>query len=87
LAKMMNPVMNGWIGYYGRFRRSELVRALRTINPALRVWVMRKYKRFKHRFQKAMAWLHRIALKEPGLFAHWEIAGLLPGTGGTRRAV
>lgn len=81
LAKMLNPVLRGWIGYYGRFRRSALVAALRTVNPALRVWVMRKYKRFKHRFQKAMAWLHRIASKEPGLFAHWEIAALLPGSG------
>ena len=81
LAKMMNPVLNGWIGYYGRFRRSAIVPALRTINPALRVWAMRKYKRFKHRYQQAMAWLHRIALKEPGLFAHWEIAALLPGSG------
>lgn len=81
LAKMLNPVLKGWIGYYGRFRRSALVAALRTVNPALRVWVMRKYKRFKQRFQKAMAWLHRISVKEPGLFAHWEIAALLPGNG------
>jgi RNA-directed DNA polymerase len=78
LAKMMNPAIRGWIRYYGRFRRSALVSALRTINPSLRLWVMRKYKRFKHRPLAAAAWLQRIARVEPGLLAHWEIGGLLP---------
>lgn len=77
LAKMLNPVLRGWIGYYGRFRRSALVAALRTVNPALRVWIMRKYKRFKHRFQKAMTWLHRIAAQEPGCSPIGEIPALL----------
>lgn len=82
LAKMMNPVLRGWIGYYGRFRLSALVSALRNVNPALRMWVMRKYKRFKHRPQAAMAWLCRIALNEPSLFVHWELVGLVPYTSG-----
>jgi RNA-directed DNA polymerase len=79
---MMNPVLRGWIGYYGRFRPSALVSVLRTVNPALRMWGMHKYKRFKHRPQAAMAWLCRISLKEPGFFVHWELTGLLPYDGG-----
>ena len=78
LAKMMNPVLRGWIGYYGRFRRSALVGALRNLNLSLRLWTMRKYKRFKRRPRAAMAWLRRIALSARGLFVHWEIAGLIP---------
>jgi len=78
LVKMMNPVLEGWIRYYGRFRRSALVHALRNLNQSLQLWVMRKYKRFKRRPRAAMAWLRRVALAEPGLFAHWEIAGLIP---------
>ena len=78
LAEMMNPVLRGWIGYYGRFRPSALVAALRNINPALRLWARRKYKRFKKRPQAAAAWVQRIASKEPRLFAHWELPGLIP---------
>ena len=78
LAEMVNPVLRGWIGYYGRFRPSALVAVLRSINPALRLWARRKYKRFKTRPQAAMAWVQRIASKEPRLFAHWELLGLIP---------
>jgi len=78
IANIMNPVLRGWIQYYGRFRRSSLVAVLRNLNLSLRLWVMRKYKRFKRRPRAAMMWLRRIAEKEPGFFAHWEIAGLRP---------
>jgi RNA-directed DNA polymerase len=78
LAQKVNPALRGWIRYYGRFRASELVSVFRGINLALRLWVMRKYKRFKRRPRAAMAWLRRIALKNRELFAHWEIAGLSP---------
>ncbi|PRQ09549.1 group II intron reverse transcriptase/maturase [Enhygromyxa salina] len=78
LAAFINPVLRGWIRYYGRFRPSALVSVLRGLNVALRQWVMRKYKRFRRRPKKAMAWLQRIAERTPGLFVHWEIAGLLP---------
>jgi RNA-directed DNA polymerase len=78
LAQKVNPALRGWIRYYGRFRASELVSVFRGINLALRLWVMRKYKRFKRRPRAAMAWLRRIALKNRGLFAHWEIASLSP---------
>jgi RNA-directed DNA polymerase len=78
LAKKVNPVLRGWIRYYGRFRLSELVSVLRGFTLALRIWATRKYKRFRKRPQAAMAWLAGIAAKERGLFAHWEISGLAP---------
>lgn len=76
LANMVNPALRGWMQYYGRFRPSELGSAFRNINLSLRLWVMRKYKRFKRRPRAAMAWLGRIAQIKPVLFAHWEIASL-----------
>lgn len=75
IAKKINPVLRGWINYYGRFRPPELASALRTLNLALRLWAMRKFKRFKRKPQAAMVWLGRIGASQPGLFAHWEIAG------------
>jgi RNA-directed DNA polymerase len=47
LAQKVNPALRGWIRYYGRFRPSELVPVFRGINLALRLGVLRKYKRFK----------------------------------------
>lgn len=82
IANMVNPVLRGWIRYFGRFRRSDLVSVFRHLNVSLRLWVMRKYKRFKRRPRSAMAWLNRIAEKEQGLFAHWEIPGLRPTMAG-----
>ena len=45
--------MRGWINYYGRFYRSELIRSLRRINEYLMRWAMRKYKRLRRRPQRA----------------------------------
>jgi RNA-directed DNA polymerase len=55
-----------------------MVSALREINPALCIWAMRKYKRFKSRPRAAMAWLRGVALRDGGLLAHWKIPGLVP---------
>jgi RNA-directed DNA polymerase len=63
LAQKVNPALRGWIRYYGRFRPSELVSVFRGINLSLRLWVMRKYKRFKRRPRAAMAWLRGIAVE------------------------
>jgi RNA-directed DNA polymerase len=71
LARMFNPVVQGWINYYGRFYRSWLVRFLRRLNRHLVGWATRKYKRLKRKERRAMAWLAQIARRSPGLFAHW----------------
>ena len=45
LARMFNPIVQGWINYYGRFYKSWLYPVLRHINDGLVRWAMRKYKR------------------------------------------
>jgi len=47
LANMFNPILRGWISYYGAFYRSALSRVFRPLDAALVTWVMRKYKRFR----------------------------------------
>jgi RNA-directed DNA polymerase len=61
LARMFNNIVQGWINYYGRFYRSELL------------YFLRKYKRLKRRERRAMAWLAEIAHRSPRLFAHWRL--------------
>jgi RNA-directed DNA polymerase len=86
IATMINPVVAGWISYYGRFYKSELVRFLeRQINPFLVKWAMRKYKRFRRAKRRARRKMAEIASVYPGMFAHWK-HGALP-TGSTVGAV
>jgi RNA-directed DNA polymerase len=71
LARLVNPVVRGWMNFYGRFYRSKCIHVLRHINEALAAWVRRKFKRFRRRERASVHWLGRIARREPALFAHW----------------
>ena len=78
LSRMFNPIIRGWVNYYGRFYKSELYSVLRHLNRALVHWVRRKYKKLNRHKRRAYAWLGRIARREPQLFVHWQM-GILPG--------
>ena len=65
LARLTNPVVRGWMNYYGRFYRSKCIQVLRHLNEALGQWARRKYKRFKRRERASMHWLGRIAQRTP----------------------
>ena len=80
LAQLVNPVVRGWEQYYGRFYRSRWLQVLNHLNRALASWVCRKYRRFHRRERAATHWLGRIALREPNLFAHWQL-GVRPAAG------
>jgi RNA-directed DNA polymerase len=53
IAAQINPLLFGWIGYYGRFSPSALATLADYVNQKLKAWIMRKYKRF--RFPKTRA--------------------------------
>lgn len=80
LARLTNPVVQGWMNYYGRYYRSKCVLALRHLNEALAAWARRKYKRFHRRERAAMHWLGGIARRDPGLFVLWQL-GVKPAAG------
>ena len=80
LAKVINPVIRGWINYYGRFYKSELYSVLKHMNRALVRWAVRKYKKLAGHNRQATYWLGRIASREPKLFVHWQM-GIVPATG------
>lgn len=77
ISRMYNPVIRGWINYYGRFYKSALNPVLRHLNKALVHWVRRKYKKLTRHRRRAERWLGRIAKKMRRLFAHWKM-GILP---------
>src|SRR5664280_1353193 len=80
ISRMFNPVLRGWINYYGRFYKSALYPVLRHMNRALICWARRKYKKLSCHQRRAEHWLGSIAKREPRLFAHWQM-GILPSTG------
>jgi RNA-directed DNA polymerase len=73
LACIFNPVIRGWINYYGRFYKSALYPILNQLNGALQRWAMRKYKKLCRRRRKAFYWFGRVAKRIPNLFAHWRL--------------
>ena len=73
LARMFNSIVQGWINYFGRFYRSELLSFLRRLNTHLVRWAGQKFKRLRRRARRAMAWLAEIAARSPALFAHWRL--------------
>lgn len=81
LARMWNPVLQGWIQYYGRFYKSALYPVFRHLNTTLVRWAMRKYKKLRRHRRRAEYWLGGIAHREPRMFAHWRVLGLMPAAG------
>jgi RNA-directed DNA polymerase len=77
LARAINPIVRGWINYYGRFYKSMLYPTLKRINEYLIRWARRKYKRLRAHDTRTREWLHTVARREPNLFAHWQL-GVLP---------
>jgi RNA-directed DNA polymerase len=80
IAKRINPVIRGWLNYYGRYYKSALHPILRQIQTALVRWAMRKYKKLRGRRRKAIHWLGRISRREPRLIVTWEF-GFRPSAG------
>jgi RNA-directed DNA polymerase len=81
LAHMWNPMLRGWINYYGRFYKSALHPVFRHLNRTLTRWASRKYKRLRGHQRRAEYWLGGVARREPRLFAHWQLLGLKPTAG------
>ena len=73
LSRMFNPVVRGWVNYYGRFYRSEIYSVLHQVNRALVRWAMRKYRKFARRGKRARDWLDGIARRDPNLFVQWQM--------------
>ncbi len=70
LARWMNPIVRGWMQYYGAFNRSALYPLLRRINTYLVRLARQKY-RALHGFKKAKAWWQALCARYPRGFAQW----------------
>ncbi|EDU6362791.1 group II intron reverse transcriptase/maturase [Salmonella enterica] len=72
IAKWLNPKLNGWINYYGKYTCSALFGLFRHINITLIKWARGKYKKLRWQKTKAHQFLEEMAKRSPKLFAHWK---------------
>ena len=55
LAEWLNPIIRGWMNYYGEFNRFEMYSLLQRINTYLMRWARKKYKRLRT-WKRFKAW-------------------------------
>ncbi|MBF0502955.1 MAG: group II intron reverse transcriptase/maturase, partial [Candidatus Riflebacteria bacterium] len=72
VSRMFNPVLRGWMEYFGRYCPSAMYPVLRHFNRTLVAWAMRKYRRLKGHKTRACIFMESISKRQPGLFAHWK---------------
>jgi RNA-directed DNA polymerase len=70
LARIINPIVRGWMQYWGRYHRHVMHPLLQRINAYLMRWAQRKYKRLRA-IKRAKAWWVGVTRRDPTLFAHW----------------
>ena len=77
LARRINPIVRGWMNYYGAFYRSALYPLLARINAYLMRWLRKKHKRLRGRKKARDAWERAVRLR-PRFFAHWAWVNWVP---------
>lgn len=71
IAEMLNPLIRGWMNYFGKFNPLVMRGTLQCIERRLIKWAMCKYKNFRGRRRRAEKWLSTVRQREPKLFTHW----------------
>jgi group II intron reverse transcriptase/maturase len=79
VAKLYNPVIQGWWNYYGAFYPTAMQKIFQHIDRALLRWARRKSKSLAGRKRRSVAWLEKMRSAYPRLFYHWKIMGQQAG--------
>ncbi|TGN37623.1 group II intron reverse transcriptase/maturase [Paracoccus liaowanqingii] len=75
IARMINPVLDGWWRYYGRFYPTEMWKLFTYFDERLGAWLRKKHKQYKGHCGRSLRRLNSIAKRMPGLFVHWTRLG------------
>jgi len=73
VAHFLNPMIRGWVNYYGKFRISEMRKVFRLLRRRLVQWARKHYKRYRTRLNKACQWIDEVKKQYPSLFYHWRL--------------
>lgn len=72
VARWYNPVLRGWIGYYGCYNRSALKSVVRHFDQMLINWAMKKFEKLRGHKTRAAEFMQKIKTAKPDLFVHWK---------------
>ncbi len=70
-AKILNPKIRGWINYYTRFYRQEMLQVFCYLNERIRKWIKNKYKLAGKK--QVLKKYKTIQMEQPALFYHWRL--------------
>lgn len=73
IAKVLNPLIRGWINYFGKYNPSAMKYTLDVIERRIMKWAMCKYKYLIGRKKRAERWLSQVKQSEPYIFVHWKL--------------
>jgi RNA-directed DNA polymerase len=72
LAAAINPVLRGWLAYYGRFNVGEFLAVFHCLERRLVRWACRRYKALRRSLRSSVRFIRRIRMTAPTLFVHWQ---------------
>lgn len=72
LSKKFNPILRGWLQYYGKHYLSSLYYVFRHFDRALCRWIRRKFSNLAKHKTRAFNLMSKIRTRDPRLFVHWE---------------
>ena len=75
IAKMFNPILRGWIEYYGHYNKDCMSSLYWRFNRTLIMWARRKYKKLRKHKIRAAKFVQKISKQNPSLFVHWKAVG------------
>lgn len=71
IARWINPMLRGWLEYFGAFHRSALyVAVIRPLEEHIARWAMRKYRWLQGHRRRAREWVANLLRERPLLFSH-----------------
>jgi RNA-directed DNA polymerase len=70
IAQVLNPMIQEWLNYFGKFRKSAMRGVFYCLNERLVHWVHNKYRSIN--WLQSFEWIRRQIKITPTIFAHWK---------------
>lgn len=80
ISRRLNPILRGWIQYYGKLYPVELrAKLFSYLYLELSPWLRKKQQRLRRYYRRSRGFLARIAQQRPSLCVHWRGVGVTAG--------
>lgn len=70
IADVLNPKIQGWLNYFGKYRKSNMRVVFCCLNERLVNWVHNKYRSLN--WSQSYEWIRRQIKLTPTMFVHWK---------------